>query len=90
MKSISNGKLQETNRADIPIIMMIFHPGKGMILDDVRRQLKDLDPDSQFTEIYLGSKKEQATLVLPLGVFVGKKRIQYGLAVLKNMVKYIV
>ena len=79
-----------TKVTERPVIMMIFHPGKDMILDDVEKQLKQVDPDSKFTEIYLGSKKELATLVLPLGVFVGRERIQDGLAVLKNVMKYVV
>ena len=93
MKGMSTTRLQEPNEnrsLERPPIMMIFHPGKGMLFDEIRKQIKQLDPDGVFTEVYLGSKKEHATLVFPLGVFSGRKRIEDGLAVLKNMLRYVV
>ncbi len=85
-------KLHDTNgtrRPERPI-MLIFHPGKGMVLEEIKRQIKELDPKSEHIEIYMGSRKELATVVLPLGVFAGRRKINAGLAVLKNMMKYIV
>jgi len=71
-------------------IMVIFHPGKGALLRDVKKQLNDLDPREERIQVFIGARSELATLISPLGIFKGRERIKDGLIALKSVMKYIV
>ena len=71
-------------------IVVIFHPGKGVLLRDIKRQLSDLDPQEVRLQVFIGSRHELATLISPLGIFRGRERIKDGLIALKSVMKYII
>ncbi len=71
-------------------IVVIFHPGKGALLKEVRKQLDEIDPEKSRLQVFVGSRSKLATLISPLGVFTGRERIEDGLLALKHVMKYIV
>ena len=84
-------KIPVSDRADeTGPIVVIFHPGKGAVLRDVKKQLSDLAPQEERLQVFIGSRHELATLISPLGIFRGRERIKDGLIALKSVMKYII
>ena len=71
---------------------VIFHPGKGMSMEELKAQVRQLMEEIERLEnektnvrIYVEKQRKQATLVSPLGVYRGRKSIVAGLTALKSI-----
>lgn len=66
---------------------MVFHPGRGISNDEVRRRLTSFKPLGEEIQILVGEGEhdEEPALVSPLGTFRGRDRIIDGISAIKSL-----